>query len=68
VSAFGTIKDYVESLLTALHTRDDEQDIALKALEDRVTALENQAAPAARKVTQARAGAASADAKATPSK
>lgn len=68
MSAFGSVKDFVEKALAVLHTRDDEQDVALKALEERVAALEDRAAPAARKDTTARAGTAGADAKAAPSK
>jgi hypothetical protein len=65
----GALKQLVEDALGALRTRDDEQDAALKALDERVTALESRtgAAPA-RKATTAKAGTASAAAKAGPAK
>jgi hypothetical protein len=61
MSAFGSVKQFVEQALTALHTKDDEQDAAIKELQDRVAALE-AGAPAAKKTAPARSASASAGA------
>ena len=65
MSAFGSVKQFVEQALSALHTKDDEQDKAIEALEVRVAKLESASAPSAAK---ARPSAASGTAKAGTAK
>lgn len=74
MSAFGAIKDHVEAAVKAvvavLNDKDTEQDIAIKALQDRVSVLEGRLSPPEAKVSsvsvkrpaaKARAGTAKAD-------
>lgn len=57
MSAFAALKEMVEGALSAasaaLHAKDDEQDQAIKALEDRVTALEGRLSPPSAKAAPA---------------
>lgn len=59
MSAFAALKEMVEGALAAasaaLHAKDDEQDRAIKALEDRVAVLEGRLSAPSAKTTTARA-------------
>ena len=57
MSAFAALKEMVEGALSAasaaLHAKDDEQDQAIKALEDRVAVLEGRLSPSSAKAASA---------------